>query len=125
MTVVEAAESSLRIIPSIINRDGILQKILAVVRFPEGTTVEDIDISVPLVLYPGDSPDGIEAINQRIMTWYRCGVLRVSVFASFSKDEVTAGIPENGSAELMVIGRFESGQYFYGFDNVWIISWDW
>ncbi len=70
------------------------------------------------MLYPGDSPDGIEAINQRIVTWYRCGTLRVSVFARFSKDEVTAGVPENGPAELMVIGRFESGQYFYGFDNV-------
>jgi len=125
VTVVEAAESSLRIIPSIINRDGILQKILAVIRFPAGTTEEDIDISQPLILYPADSPNGIEAINQRIVTWYSCGTLRVSVFASFSKDEVTAGVPANGPAELMVIGRFESGQYFYGFDNVWIISWDW
>lgn len=125
VTVVEAAESSLRIIPTIINRDGILQNILAVIRFPAGTAKEDIDIGVPLVLYPGDSPIGIEAINQRIVTWYRCGVLRVSVFASFSKDEVTAGIPENGPAELMVIGRFDSGQYFYGFDNVWICSWNW
>ena len=125
VTVVEAAESSLRIIPTIINRDGILQNILAVIRFPAGTAKEDIDIGVPLVLYPGDSPIGIEAINQRIVTWYSCGVLHVSVFASFSKDEVTAGIPENGPAELMVIGRFDSGQYFYGFDNVWICSWNW
>ncbi|NQT01381.1 MAG: right-handed parallel beta-helix repeat-containing protein, partial [Planctomycetes bacterium] len=125
VTVVEAAEGHLRIIPSIINREGRLEKILAVIRFPEGTTEEDIDINQPLVLYPGDSLDGIEAINQRIVTWYWFGTLRVSVFASFSKDEVTAGVPENGPAEMMVIGRFTSGQYFYGFDNVWIISWDW
>jgi parallel beta-helix repeat protein len=125
VTVVEAAESSLRIIPRIINREGRLQNILAVIRFPVGTAEEDIDISQQLILYPGDSPDGIEAINQRIVTWYRCGALRVSVFARFSKDEVTAGVPENGPAELMVIGRFTDGQYFYGFDNVWICSWSW
>lgn len=125
VTVVEAAESNLRIIPRVINRDGMLQKILAVIRFPAGTAEEDIDIGQPLVLYPGDSPDGIEAINQRIITWCRWGTLYVSVFASFPKDDVTAGVPENGLAEMMVIGRFASGQYFYGFDNVWICSWNW
>jgi hypothetical protein len=125
VTVVEAAESNLRIIPSIINRDGILQNILAVIRFPVGTAAEDIDISQTLILYPGDSPIGIVAASQRVVTWYSCGVLRVSIFAGFSKDEVTAGVPENGPAELMVIGRFTSGQYFYGFDNVWICSWNW
>ena len=125
VTVVEAAESSLRIIPSIINRDGILQNILAVIRFPAGTAKEDIDILQPLILYPGESPNAIQATSQRIVTWYRWGTLRVAVFASFSKDEVTAGIPENGLAELMVIGRFTDGQYFYGFDNVWICSWNW
>jgi len=125
VTVVEAAEACLRIIPRIINRDGILEKILAVIRFPVGTTAEDIDISQPLIIYPGTSPIAIEATSQRIVTWYRWGTLRVSVFASFPKDDVTAGIPENGPAELMVIGRFTGGQYFYGFDNVWICSWDW
>jgi hypothetical protein len=125
VTVVEAEESNLRIIPRIINRDGRLQKILAVIRFPAGTAVEDIDIDTPLVLYPGVSPIGIDSINQRIVTWCRWGTLRVAVFATFPKDDVTAGVPENGSAEMMVIGRFTSGQYFYGFDNVWICSWNW
>jgi hypothetical protein len=69
VTVVEAAESSLRLIPRIINREGKLQKILAVIRFPMGTTVEDIDIDTPLVLYPDENPDGIEATSQRIVTW--------------------------------------------------------
>ena len=125
VTVEEAAEGHLRIIPPVINREGRLQRILAVIRFPEGTTEEDIDIGQPLILYPGDSLDGIEAISQRIVTWYRWGTLRVSVFASFSKNEVTAGVPEDGLVELMVIGRFTDGQYFYGLDTVRIISWDW
>jgi len=126
VTVVDT-EGNLRIIPSIINREGRLEKILAVIRFPEGTTEEDIDIGQPLILYPGDSLNGIEATSQRIVTWYMWGTLRVSVFASFSKDEVTADVPD-GLAEMMVIGRFDDsadGEYFYGFDNVWIISWDW
>ncbi|MBL7142859.1 MAG: right-handed parallel beta-helix repeat-containing protein [Phycisphaerae bacterium] len=120
-------EGNLCIIPSIINREGRLQQILAVIRFPEGTTVEDIDIDQPLILYPGDSPHGIEAISQRIVTWYSFGILRVSVFACFSKDEVTADVTD-GPVEIMVIGRFDDsadGEYFYGFDNVWIISWNW
>jgi len=125
VTVVEAVESSLRIIPRIINREGRLQNILAVIRFPAGTTEEDIDINTPLVLYPGESPDGVVAASQQIVTWYRCGTLRVAVFARFPKDDVTAGVPENGQAEMMVIGRFANGQYFYGFDNVWICSWHW
>jgi hypothetical protein len=125
VTVVEAAESQLKIIPRIINREGRLSNILAVMRFPAGTAEEDIDIGQSLVLYPGDSTVGVEAASQRIVTWYICGTLRVSVFACFNKDDVTALIPEDGSVEMMVIGRFTSGQYFYGFDNVNIISWSW
>jgi parallel beta-helix repeat protein len=125
VTVVEAAESQLKIIPRIINREGRLSKILAVMRFPAGTAEEDIDIGQNLILYPGDSAVGVEASDQKIVTWYRCGTLRVSVFACFNKDEVTALIPEDGTVEMMVIGRFTSGQYFYGFDNVNIISWSW
>jgi parallel beta-helix repeat protein len=125
VTVVEAAESCLRIIPRIINREGRLSNILAVIRFPEGTAEEDIDIGQLLVLYPGDSAEGVEATNQRVITWYRWGTLRVAVFACFNKDDVTALIPEDGSVEMMVIGRFTSGQYFYGFDNANIISWSW
>jgi hypothetical protein len=125
VTVVEAEESNLRIIPRRINREGRLQKILAVIRFPAGTAVEDIDIDTPLVLYPGDSPNGIVATSQRIVTWCRWGTTRVAVFGCFSKDEVVAEIPEDGMIEMMVIGRFMDGQYFYGFDDVRIITWQW
>jgi parallel beta-helix repeat protein len=115
----------LRIIPSIINREGCLQRILAVIRFPEDITEEDIDIGQNLILYPGDSLVSVEATSQRIVTWCRWGTSRVSVFAFFTKDEVTAGVPENGPAEMMVIGRLTDGQYFCGLDDVRIISWSW
>lgn len=78
-----------------------------------------------LILYPGDSPYGIDAINQLITQRSRRGSISVSVFASFSKDEVTAGVPEDGRVEMMVIGRFMDGQCFYGLDTVRIISWNW
>lgn len=115
----------LRIIPPIINREGRLDRILAVMRFPAGTVEEDIDIGQNLILYPGDSLVGVEATSQRVVTWCRWGTLRVSVFACFNKDEVTALIPEDGPAEMMVIGRLADGQYFYGLDDVRIISWSW
>ena len=92
---------------------------------PEGVTEDEVDTDEPLLLYPGDSPYGIQATRQRIIQRYRRGTLRVSVFASFSKDDVTTGVPEDGQVEMMVIGRFMDEQYFYGLDNVWIISWDW
>ena len=94
---------------------------------PEGVTEGEVDTDEPLLLYPGDSPYGIQATRQRIIQRYRRGTLCVSVFASFSKDEVTADVPD-GPVEMMVIGRFDDsadGEYFYGFDNVWIISWHW
>ena len=123
VTVVEAAEASVRIIPRIINRDGRLPRILTVIRFSVGAAEEDIDIEQPILLFPGDSLEGIEATSQRIVSWSRNGTLRVSVFATFPKDEVTAGIPEDGQAEMMAIGRLTSGQYFCGFSTVRIISW--
>ena len=124
VTVVEAAESHLRIVPPIINREGILRRILAVIRFPEGYTEDDIDMDVPLVLFPGDSPYGIQATSQRIVTWYTWGTLHVSIFGFFPKDEVTAAVPD-GLVEFMVVGRFVDGQYFYGIRTGRIVSWDW
>ena len=124
VTVVEAAEANLRIIPPVINRDGRLQRILAVLRLPEGTTEDDINMDEPLILFPGDSY-GIEAISRRIVQRSRRGSTSVSIFAFFSKDEVTAAVPEDGPVDMMVIGRFVSGQYFYGIDTVRIISWSW
>jgi len=125
VTVVEAAEAHLRIVPPVINRDGRLPEILAVIRFPDGITEDEIDMDEPLVLFPGDSPYGIEATSQRIVTWCRWGTLSISIFASFSKDGVTAAVSEDGLVEMMVVGRFVSGQYFYGIDTVRIISWNW
>jgi len=125
VTVVEAAESQLRIVPRIINRDGWLQKILAVVRFPEGYTEDDIDMDVPLVLYPDYGPYEIEATCQKIVTWQRWGTLRVSMFGFFPKEDVMNAVPEDGWVEFMVVGRFTDGQYFYGIRTVKIISWDW
>ena len=68
---------------------------------------------------------GVEATSQRVVTWCRWGTLRVSVFACFDKDDVTALIPDDGPAEMMVIGRFTNGQYFCGLDDVRIITWSW
>ena len=126
VTVVEATEEGrLRIIPPIINREGRLTKILAVIRFPEGTTEDDIDMAEPLVLFAGYSPYDIVSTNQRIVSWCRWGTLRVSIFAFFDKDEIMAAVPEDGPVEFMVIGRFVNGDYFYGTNTVRIVSWDW
>jgi len=77
------------------------------------------------MLFPGDSPDYIEATYQWSVSWCRWGKLNVSIYGFFPKDDVTAAIPENGLVDFMVVGRYVDGQYFYGIDTVRIISWHW
>jgi hypothetical protein len=125
VTVAEAAEARIRIIPKIINRNGFLHCVLAVIRFPVGVTKEDIDMDEPLMLFPGDSPDYIEATYQWAVSWYRWGRLHVCAYGFFPKDDIMAAVPENGLTDLMVVGRYADGQYYYGIDTVRIISWHW
>lgn len=125
VTVVEAADAELKIIPRIINRDGFLQKVLAALRLPEGVTRDDVDMSAPVLLYPGDSDVGIEACHVWVVQWYWCGQIRTKVFAYFDKDAIMEAVPEDGYVDMAVIGRLVDGQYFYGDCTVKVISWQW
>jgi len=82
---------------------------------PEGFTVEDVDTNTPALIEPG----GIESdyinvfINEDSLVELEIGFDR-SAFCG-------AGI-DYGPAEITVVGRLTSGQYFFGTDTVRIIA---
>ena len=93
---------------------------MAVMTLPEGIEEDDIK-DEKFVLYPAESEEGIEASRQYVYSKHG----RVKAIAFFDKAELMNAVPENGWVELNVVGKLESGQYFYGSDAVKIIDWGW
>ncbi|MBN2593889.1 MAG: hypothetical protein JXA81_10310 [Sedimentisphaerales bacterium] len=119
LDVIEAIQAQLWVFPIVIHRDMGDWEIMAMLRLPEGIKRSDIDLGQPLVLYPGE----IEAIQQYAV---QCGGRwrpRTTVFAFFDKAELMDSIPDDGPAELQVAGKLKTGQLFYGYDTVRIVSW--
>jgi uncharacterized repeat protein (TIGR01451 family) len=126
ITVVGPVEVNLCVMPKVINARSFQPKITAMLRLPKGITKDQIDTSVPILLYPGE----IEAD----WTWFskdfdnkgKCW--SATIFASFDKDELMDAIDDNGLVELAVVGRLKTGQYFFGTDDIRVISpgnWPW
>jgi len=113
ITVIEAIESELWILPRTINRHGRMPRILSIVCLPEGITKDQINGEQPLLLYPG----GIQATGQHVTQSQRVGI-----FAWFDKAELMETVPDDGEVQLQVVSQLDSGQYFYGTDTVRIIS---
>ena len=118
ITVIEQVESQLWVFPRVINRRSKQPKILALVRFAEGVTRDQIDSDQVLMLYPGP----IEAIRQHITQYGGSGAEQTRIFAFFDKTELMDAVGNNGSVELQLAGQFKTGQYFYGTDTVRIIN---
>lgn len=95
--------------PHTVNRNARGPKIFAFIRLPEPIVEGDIDLSEPLVLYPG----GIEADEQKLLP-DKAADDSVRIRAVFDRAELLAVTPDNGDVEVIVAGRFISGLYFYG-----------
>jgi len=87
-------------------------------RLPELIVRDDVDADEPLVLYPG----AIEAVSQSVIPQGKPAQSNVRIVAVFDKADLLAATPDNGNVELIVVGRFISGEYFYGTDTVRIIG---
>jgi uncharacterized repeat protein (TIGR01451 family) len=96
---------SLEIIPSTIRRDGTLSGIMAVLEFSKGTVKNDI-ADEPLVLFPGN----IKANQQLVIE--TDGITKI--VAVFDKTEVLDAIPVYGNVDVEIVGKFTTGQSFYG-----------
>jgi len=87
-------------------------------RLPELFVKHDIDAYEPLVLYPG----AIEAAEQYLIPPARPAQSDLRIHAVFDKAELLGVMPDNADVQITVIGRFSTGQYFYGTDTVRVIS---
>jgi hypothetical protein len=126
ITVVGPIEANLCVMPKVLNRKSFQPRIMAMMRLPKGITKDQIDTNEPILLYPGE----IEAD----WTWIskdfdnKCRAWSTTIFASFDKDELMNAIDDNGQVELAVVGRLKTGQYFFGTDDIRVISpgnWPW
>ena len=128
-----ATEGRLVILPRTINAASGLNRVSALITINGGARAalpgidggasptllkDDIDSDFPIVLYPG----AIEAVRQVV----RPAGGKVRVLAVFDKSEVLAGIDGGPRPTLpedvTCIGRFKSGEYFYGTCAVRIID---
>lgn len=109
-------KGEITIFPRTVNRSSRGQKISAVLYMPEPIAGGNIDMSEPLVLYPG----AVEAAEQKLQE----GLIEggVSIRASFDRAEMLADMPDNGEIEVTVVGRFISGGYFYCTDKIKVVS---
>ena len=114
---VASTQGKLIILPRTINRSGWGRRILAVMRLPESIGRDDIDTYEPLVLYPG----AIEAAKQYVIQPHRRVRSNVRIVAVFDKAEMLAHTADNADVQITVIGRFSTGEYFYGTDTVRVI----
>ena len=113
--VVATIQGKLIMQPHKVNRNAQGPKIFAFIQLPEPVIGEDIDMSEPLVLYPG----GIEADEQKLLP-DKTADDSVRIRAVFDRAELLAVTPDNGDVEVIVVGRFISGLYFYGTGTVTI-----
>jgi len=111
VTVVAPLEGNLKITPQTINRKSNQPDIRASIKLPGNITKSDVDLSEPLVLYPG----GIKATKQSLAAGN-------GISANFNKDALMNAVPADGNIELKVAGKLKSGQYFYGCDTVKVIK---
>jgi len=111
-------QGRLTILPRTINYTGQSQKILALMRLPENVVIDDIDSYEKLILYPG----GIPATAQKVVPISTQAQSNIRIYAVFDKAEIFNAVDNYGDVELTVVGRFISGDYFYGKDTVRIIS---
>jgi len=115
---VATTQCELIILPRTIVRSGGGEKMSAIMRLPELVVQGDIDANEPLVLYPG----AIEADRQRLIPPSIEAKSDARIHGVFDKAKLLAVAGDNGEIELTVIGRFATGQYFYGTDTIRIIS---
>jgi len=115
---VATTQGKLIILPRTINRSRQGQRILALIHLPEPIVKHDVDAYKPLVLYPG----AIEAASQSVIPPGRRTQGNVRILAVFDKADLLTALPDNGNVELTIVGRFITGQYFYGADKIRIIS---
>jgi hypothetical protein len=112
ITVVAPLECDLKVEPSTINSQSEGLRLLTRIQLPDGYSTADVD-DTPLQIFPGGA-DAIRSWTANIDPNH------ATLFAFFDRS-VTDGLPA-GPAELTVVGKLRTGQFFFGRDTVEIIG---
>ena len=114
VTVVGAVETSVRVLPRVINVTSRGRGVAAIMDLPEGIVAADIAGDYGVVFEPG----GLEARYWRVVG--NEGKWRL--YALFERDEVVDALGGEGSVEVNVACRLLSGRYLFGSDKVKVIG---
>ena len=120
ITVVEPIEATVLVRPRVLNRKSAKGKMIVWMHLPADITVEMFDSQQKLMLYPG----GVEAFSQRVFRPRGPGSRGrgITILAFFDKGDVLDAIDDNGKVDIDIVGKFKSGQFIYGTDNIRIIQ---
>jgi len=120
ITVVEPIEATVLVRPRVLNSRSANGKMIARMHLPAGITKEMFDSQQKLMLYPG----GVEALRQRVLRPRGPGSRGrgITILAFFDKGDVLDAIDDNGKVDIDIVGKFKSGQFIYGTDNIRIIQ---
>jgi len=119
ITVTEPLETAAWLFPRTLNRQSAGPKrIVARLRLPAGLSEEQMDENEPLILYPA----GIESVRQHVVNTSRGSFKLPTLFAFFSKRELMDAVIENGTVEILIVGKLRAGPYFYGTTTITINS---
>ena len=110
VTISSILNAEVLVSPQVIDRDS-SKAITAVIVLPKGISPKDVDLSQPLVLFPGS----VRAKKQEAIMWLSGYTM---VLADFPRAGLVAAVPQNGSVELQIVGRLKNGQQFSGRDTV-------
>jgi len=117
ITVIGAVRGRLTITPCVLETKSHGKWILATLYLPP-VADEQVNTEEPLRLYPG----GIEAEHQRFSRYGKPGRSLTIALAFFDRQQVIDALEGPGKVEVSVVGRFVTGQYFYGSDTIKIIG---
>jgi len=110
ITVILPIQASLTMFPGTIQRGNCNQIVYSILNIQQ-TSLGAIDLTRSLTLYPGN----VQALYQSA---YTNGDGSVGIIAQFDKDQITSANPTNGDLNVTVIGKFLTGQYFAGSDQI-------
>ncbi len=116
ITVIPPIEVQMKLTPQVLNPRSKGRWLKAHFVLPEGFSVEDVDTDTPAVI----APFGVESYNIKVLI-DDDGLVRV--VATFRRSDLCHSITSyDRNIEVMVIGRFNTGRYFYGTDIIKITN---
>jgi predicted outer membrane repeat protein len=115
ITVIQPLQASLTMFPGTVKRGSCSQIVYAILNI-QNTSLSAIDMTQPVTLYPGN----VQAISPP--SAYMNGDGSVGIITQFDKDQIMSANPSNGTLSVTVIGKFLTGQYYAGTDQITIID---